>query len=96
MELNRNQWMVIGLVLLALGYKFRAVDSFVLNEKTTQIIAKRLNKQPDAVTATFVPSFYTAPPPSRRVIRHPRWLGFMMMSIGAVLVLHSLAMPRPG
>jgi hypothetical protein len=95
MEINRNQWLMIGLVVLALGYQFRMVDSFVLNEKTTEIIAKRLNKKPDTVAATFVPSFYTAPPPSRRVIRPPRWLGFMMMSVGAVLVLHSLVMPRP-
>jgi hypothetical protein len=87
--------MMIGLVVLALGIQFRMVDSFVLNEKTTEIIAKRLNKD-EPVAMTFVPSFTTVPPPSRRVIKPPRWLGFMMISVGVVLVLHSLAMPKPG
>ncbi len=95
MEINRNQWFMIGLVVLALGIQFRMVHSFVLNEKTTEILAKRLKKA-ETVTTTFIPSFETAPPASRREIEPPRWLGFMMISAGAVLVLHSLAMPRPG
>ena len=95
MEINRNQWMMIGLVVLALGIQFRRVDSFVLNQKTTEMIAKRLQKK-DAVATTFVPSFQSSPPASRRVVKPPRWLGFMMISVGVVLVLHSLAMPRPG
>jgi len=94
MEINRNQYFLIGLVVLALGIQFRLVDSFVLNEKTTAMIAKRLKKA-DAVTTTFMPSLEEAPPASKRVVRPPRWLGFMMISIGAVLILHSLAMPRP-
>ncbi len=95
MEINRNQWLMIGLVILALGLQFRMVDSFVLNQKTTEIIAKRLKKAETVATA-FVPSFDVAPPESHRVIKPPRWLGFMMMSVGAVLILHSLAMPKPG
>ncbi len=95
MEINRNQWLMIGLVVLALGIQFRMVDSFVLNQKTTEIIAKRLKKTETVATA-FVPSITTAAPESHRVIKPPRWLGFMMISVGAVLVLHSLAMPKPG
>ena len=94
MEINRNQRMMIGLVILALGLQFRMVDSFVLNAKTTEIIAKRLQKA-DAVATTFMPSFSMPAPPSQRVVKPPRWLGFMMISIGAVLILHSLAMPKP-
>ncbi len=95
MEINRNQWMMIGLVVLALGIQFRMVNSFVLNEKTAELIAKKLKKA-DSVATAFVPSFQTAPPSTRREVKPPRWLGFMMISVGAVLVLHSLAMPRPG
>ena len=32
-------------------------------------------------------------PPHR--LQVPEWLGWCLMSIGAVLVLHSLALPRP-
>lgn len=95
MEINRNQWMMIGLVILALGYQFHRVESFVLNEKTTEIIAKRLNRE-NSVATTFVPSLMSSPPPSQRVVTPPHWLGYMMMSVGVVLVLHSLAMPKPG
>jgi hypothetical protein len=95
MEINRNQWMMIGLVILALGVQFRMVDSFVLNQKTTEIIAKRLH-QDDVVANTFMPAFNLQAPPSQRVIKPPRWLGFMMISVGAVLILHSLVMPKPG
>jgi hypothetical protein len=95
MEINRNQWMMIGLVVLALGIQFRMVDSFVLNEKTTEIIAKRLNKT-DTVAMTFMPGLVSSAPASHRVIKPPRWLGFMMISVGVVLCLHSLAMPKPG
>jgi len=96
MEINRNQWMMMGLVILAMGVQFRMVDSFVLNEKTTEIIAKRLHKN-DMVANTFMmPALDLPAPPSQRVIKPPRWLGFMMISVGAVLMLHSLAMPKPG
>lgn len=95
MEINRNQWMTIGFIILAMGIQFRVVDSFVLNEKTTEVIAKRLHKN-DMVATTFLPAFNVPTPPSHRVIRPPRWLGFMMISVGAVLMLHSLAMPKPG
>jgi hypothetical protein len=35
-------------------------------------------------------------PTPRRTLRPPTWLGFALISIGAVLVLHSLAMKKPG
>jgi hypothetical protein len=95
MEINRNQYMMLGLVVLAMGIQFRKIDSFVLNEKTTEVIAKRF-KDTDTVTTAMVPSFATAPPPSKRVVRPPKWLGWMLISVGAVLCLHSLAMPKPG
>jgi hypothetical protein len=95
MEFNRNQWMMIGLVILALGVQFRMVESFVLNQKTTEIIAKRLHKN-DVVAPAFMSALDMSAPPSQRIIKPPRWLGFMMISVGAVLMLHSLAMPKPG
>ncbi len=95
MELNRNQYMMIGLVMLAMGIQFRRVESFVLNEQATAIIAKQIKREPDVAT-TFVPSFGSAPPPAKRVIKPPRWLGWMLLSAGGVLMLYSLAMPKPG
>jgi hypothetical protein len=29
-------------------------------------------------------------------VKPPEWLGWCLMSVGAVLALHSLSMPKPG
>jgi hypothetical protein len=31
----------------------------------------------------------------RKVLQPPEWLGWAIISVGAVFVLHSLAMPKP-
>lgn len=96
MELNRNHFFLIGLILLFLGLQFRMVDRVVLNGKTSQFIAKRLQKSSGEASADFTPSLMTSPPPvSRRTIRPPGWIGWMLISVGSVLVLHALAMPKP-
>jgi hypothetical protein len=34
-------------------------------------------------------------PVPRKTVRPPQWLGWLMLSAGGVLVMHSLAMPKP-
>ena len=96
MEFNRNQYFMFGLVLLFVGIQFRLVETFVLNEKTSRFIAERV--QPavagaDGSSRPFLPAVGPAP---RRTVRPPQWLGWALMSIGSVLILHSLAMSKPG
>lgn len=95
MELTRNHYFTIGLVVLALGIQFRRVESFVLTKDATEFIAKRFKAEP-TVTTTFVPSLATEPPPAKRVVKLPRWLGWAMLSGGIVVVLYSLVLPKPG
>lgn len=96
MEINRNQYFLAGLVILGLGLQLRLVDSYVLNEPCSQFLAKRLKKAEVATTGS-VSSFIAAPiPVPRQTVRPPTWLGWAMLSAGGVLVLHSLAMRRPG
>ncbi len=96
MDINRNQFFLAGLLLLLMGVQFRLVDSFVLTEQATAEIAKRTaTKESDPLNMRqFLPNLGPAAP--RKVLRVPEWLGWAVGSIGAVLVLHSLAMPRPG
>ncbi len=91
MDLNRNQYFMIGVILLLLGLQFRLVDSYVLNEKSAKFIAEKLDKG-DTPNMPFL----STTPVSRRVVKPPAWLGWVLMSIGAVLVLQSLAMKKPG
>lgn len=94
MELNRNHYFAIGLVILFVGIQLRYVESFTLNEPTSKFIATQLGDNPSAgKPASFFPA---AGPTPRRTIVPPPWLGWVMLSFGSVLVLQSLAMARPG
>ncbi len=95
MDLNRNQFFMGGLVLLFLGIQFRMVDTFTFNEKVTRFLATQMKiiDDPGApATAAVTPAAAS----SKKVIRPPQWIGFAMISLGAVLVLHAMAMPKPG
>lgn len=96
MEINRNQYFILGLVLLLLGLQVRMVESYVLNEKASRFVAERMTAiapDGDGTVRPFTPAMGPTP---RRTVRPPVWLGYALMSLGAVLILHSLAMKRPG
>lgn len=96
MEFNRNHYFMAGLVVLALGIQLRLVDAYVLNENATRVVAKVVNRSSPA-QAGSVPFLMSASPTSpRHVARPPKWLGWALLSVGGVLILHSLAMQKPG
>lgn len=96
MDLNRNQFFMIGLLLVMLGIQMRMIDSFVLNEKATKFLAKRLPEQ-QASTYDRAQMYFAAqgPTPLRKV-QPPKWIGYSLLSVGGVLVLHALSMKKPG
>ena len=101
MELNRNQYFMIGLVLLFLGLQFKFVDSYVLTPDAASFVAKRLGKDKSAgstglMSQPFTSAAAASPAPQHRTFEPPPWLGWALMSVGAVLILHSLAMTKPG
>jgi hypothetical protein len=94
--MNRFHYFFLGLVILFLGVEFRLVDSFVLNERATNMIADQTGNSPvgpNNPLRAFMPS---AGPLPRKTMQAPPWLGWCLLSFGGVLVLHSLAMPKPG
>ena len=96
MEINRNQYFMMGIVVLLLGLQLRAVETYVLNERASKFLAERLSPMvadADNSASQFVAATGTAP---RRTVKPPTWVGYAVISVGAVLVLHSLAMKRPG
>ncbi len=92
MDFNRNQFMIAGVLMLLLGLQFRLVESFTLNEKTTQFLASRM---PGGGASATLP-FSSETTGVHKQIHPPSWLGWSLMSIGSVMVLHSLAMKKPG
>ncbi len=95
MEINRNQWFMAGIIVLVLGLQFRLVDSYTLNQRTTQFLAEKAGKPHEKTFMGARGMLSSAGPQVRKVVRPPDWLGWALLSTGAVLVLHSLAMPRP-
>jgi uncharacterized membrane protein len=99
MELNRNHYMTIGLVVMFLGIQLRAVKSFTLTEHSTRFVVDQLHlaesPAPQPVMAVWGMTGQPTPE-ARRQVEPPRWLGFSLISIGAVLVLQSFAMKKPG
>ena len=97
MELNRHHYFLLGLILLFIGFECRSVESVTLNEPTSRFLSEKLSLP--LGDTTYQSGTYTAPastgPVTPRVIRPPKWLGWSLISVAAVLVLHSFAMPRP-
>ena len=93
-----HRHLIWGLVILLLGLQFRAVESFVLTQKATRFVENKLSS--DRLLATDDPYGYrvkpynsvlmaTGPVTPKRVTP-PRWLGWALISLGAVLVLHGV------
>lgn len=96
MDITRNQYFLAGLLLVFLGLEFRAVESVQLTSEFTQFLARRTH-HPAVATTDKVDSVLgtnTKLPPKTLVL--PEWIGYSFLSLGAVLVLHSLAMQKPG
>jgi hypothetical protein len=95
MEFNRNQFLILGVVLLFLGLQLKKVESFTLNERVSRIINERIQSanDPDGSMRPFMASIGPTP---RRTVHPPEWIGYALLSVGAVSVLHSLAMKKPG
>ncbi len=99
MDLNRNQFFMAGLVVLLLGIQLRMVETFVLNERATQFLAQRMQqlRGNEVASAGSLPTLFAAQAPiARHRLQPPPWLGWALVSVGSVLVLHSLAMKKPG
>jgi protein-S-isoprenylcysteine O-methyltransferase Ste14 len=99
MEFNRNQYFMAGLVVFLLGIQMRLVDTFVLNERATQFLAQRIQqmKGQQIASASDVPTLLAAQAPVHKHRLHPpTWIGWAFVSVGSVLILHSLALKKPG
>jgi hypothetical protein len=92
MEINRNQYFMAGIIVLLLGLQLRMVDSYVLKPEATRMLAQ--GSSDESADGVAVQAAEAAG--ARKTVHPPDWSGWCLMSIGAVLILHSLAMRRPG
>ena len=99
MTLTRDHFFFLGVFLILWGVEFRLVETFVLSEKASQVVMQRwgLGGQSAAAARADWPLRLDSRAGNQRFRwTPPEWLGWALLSIGSVLVLHSLAMPKPG
>ena len=96
MEITRNQYFMAGLVLLLLGIQFRAIESVEVKEQFAKFMAERTGHPLVAVSNQSPLLAPIGGAAVSRVVYPPEWIGWLFLSLGSVLVLHSLAMPKSG
>ena len=94
MEFNRNQYFFLGVVIVLLGLQVRMVSAYVLTPDATRFLAERTHSSStsEGAVVSFANDMGALP---NKVIQPPEWLGWCLISVGAVLMLHSMAMPKP-
>jgi hypothetical protein len=96
MELNRNHYLAVGTIVLLLGLQLRFVESVRLTKESTKFWAEKFSKSEEPLEPIQLTSLLSIPVTGQmKTIHPPRWLGWSLLSLGAVLVLHSLTMRKP-
>ena len=87
---NRHQLLMAGLIVLLLGAQFRLVQTYVFADTASPYIEPLLTLQDESTSQP-----QQALPLARQYVLHiPDWMGWLLLSIGGALVLHSLSIPK--
>jgi hypothetical protein len=96
MDITRNQFFFAGLLCLFLGVQFRVIDTVELTPELTQFLAVRTGHPLASVNQATSLLSSSDKPMAKQVVHPPEWLGWSLISLGSVLILHSLGMKKPG
>jgi hypothetical protein len=83
--MSKFQFYLAGIIILLFGFEAKRIDSFTLNGAASQMVNQALG----APATGYVSSFSPAP---LRTVDTPEWLGYLMLTVGSVSILHGLAM----
>lgn len=95
-----NRFIVVGIILLALGVQFRLVDSIVLNQQASQFVETRIQRarmrtNPYGRYNSYDPMMMNMGTVAKKSIQPPRWAGWALISGGVVMLLHGVSTRRP-
>lgn len=96
MELNRYHYFIAGIFILLIGIQLRMVESYVLNEESTRWLMEQSDDPAHQIVNKTNQLFPAAGPLPRKTVVPPQWIGWAAVSLGSVLILHSLGMPKSG
>ena len=89
-----HRCVVLGIVLLVVGVQLRYVESFVLTQKASEFIESNVKQAGFQHEETYDTFLLTAGPASKKTVTPPRWLGWALMSVGGVMLLHGATIQR--
>lgn len=94
MSMYRNRYFLLGILLILLGVQFRMVQSVVLNERATRVLARVTKTTPVADNSGMRSIMSMVYPKPTARIEPPRWLGLSLIAVGSVISLHALSIPK--
>ncbi len=90
--MSGRTFFTMGIILVLLGLQFRAVDTFVLNQKASEFVEQRVNQNnPIRSENSFNRLMLDSAPSARKQLTHPRWVGLALLSVGVVFLLQGIA-----
>lgn len=93
MDFDRNRYFMFGVLVLLLGMQFRMIESFTLNEPTTRAL-HRVARSSELSQADFGRDVYMKVGKPRKTIQPPEWIGWAMLTVGGVIFLHAMVLPK--
>ncbi len=94
MSMYRNRYFLAGILLILVGVQFRMVDSFVLNDSASRVLA-RVNKGGAVADSSGMNSLMMSVYPSSvKRVEPPRWLGLALIAVGSIVACHAVAIPK--
>jgi hypothetical protein len=94
MNWNRKKYFAVGIVIFLLGIQFRSIQSFVLNEPTTRVLHNMAKNSPMVSTDPIADAYMQVAPSPRKTITPPEWLGWALLTVGGVMSLHAMILPK--
>jgi len=92
LDITRNQYFFMGVLLLLVGAEFRLVESVELTPEVSRMLVKQHHPPLASVEAVTKGLFQLEKPLVKKVVRPPDWIGWVFLTAGAVLFFHALVM----